>query len=291
MEIALHLGAHLTDDGRLRGCLEKNRDLLQQDGIEVPDASLYRSSVLEAVKAHSRGQLAPDAGAMLLDGIVETDTARRVVLSTARFLSPLPSAVRRAQFCPMAEARVQGLRALFAEHDVSLYLAIRNPASFVPAVLKAVRDDQASVIRGDLQATDLRWSDLVETIRTQFPEAPLTVWCDEDTPFIWDNVLKNVSGHAETTQLAHVYDWFDAVMVDGGAAKLAAYMDDAPPMDQVQRQRVIAAFLDKFCDETKIDIDVSAEGWSEDMVDLLSELYDDDVGTIAAMDGVTLLQP
>lgn len=291
MEIALHLGAHLTDDGRLRGCLEKNRDLLQQDGIEVPDAALYRSSVLEAVKAHSRGQLAADAGAMLLDGIVPSDTARRVVLSTARFLSPLPSAVRRAQFCPMAEARVQGLRALFAEHDVSLYLAIRNPASFIPAVLNAVRDDQASVIRSDLQATDLRWSDLVSTIRANFPEAPLTVWCDEDTPFIWEDVLQLVSGHGDTVQLAHVHDWFDAVMVEGGAAKLAAYMDDAPPMDHTQRQRVIAAFLDKFCDETKIDIDVSAEGWSEDMVDLLSELYDEDVGTIASMDGVTLLQP
>lgn len=291
MEIALHLGAHLTDDGRLRSCLNKNGDLLKQSGIEVPDAALYRSSVLEAVKAHARGHLAPDAGAMLLDGIVASDTARRVVLSTARFLSPLPSAVRRAQFCPMAESRLRGLRALFADHDVSLFLAIRNPASFVPAVLGAVRDEHAGIIRSDLEPTELRWSDLVSTIKAEFPDSPLTVWCDEDTPFIWENVLKSVSGHDDDTQLAHIYDWFDTVMVDGGAAKLAAYMDDAPPMDQNQRQRVIAAFLDKFCDEAKIDIDVSAAGWSADMVDLLSELYDQDVDTIAGMDGVTLLGP
>ncbi|WP_296639814.1 hypothetical protein [Roseinatronobacter sp.] len=291
MDIALHLGAHLTDDGRLRGCLEQNRHMLQHAGIEVPEAAQFRTSILDAVKTHAQSGLAPDAGDMLLDSIVTSDNTERLVLSSTRFLSPLPSAVRRAQFCPMAEPRMKGLRALFADHNVSLYLAIRNPASFVPALLGAVNDEQANVIRGDLEPTALRWSDLVRTIRDQFPEAPITVWCDEDTPFLWEDVLTEVSGHKDGQPLAHVYDWFDTVMVEGGAAKLASYMDNAPPMERGQRQRVIAAFLDKFCDEDKIDIDVSTTGWSEETVDLLSELYDEDVATLDAMDGVTLLQP
>lgn len=291
MDIAIHLGAHLTDDGRLRSCLGKNRATLALEGIDVPEAASFRTDMLEAIKTHSTGQLSPDAGAVLLDSIVADDTVERVVLSTTRFLSPLPSAVRRAQFCSMAEARVAGLRALFADHNVSFYMAIRNPASFLPALVEAVNEQQAAVILGDLEPTNLRWSDLVRTIRTQFPEAPVTVWCDEDTPFIWEDVLQIVSGHKDATSLTNIYDWFDNVMVDGGAAKLAAYMDNAPPMDRSQRQRVIAAFLDKFCDESKIDVDVSAIGWTEDMVDLLSELYDNDVDTLATMDGVTLLQP
>ncbi|NBB98897.1 MAG: hypothetical protein GVY34_12185 [Alphaproteobacteria bacterium] len=291
MDIALHLGTHLTDDGRLRNCLTHNQAILQKDGIDVPDAASYRTSILEAVKSHAKGQLAPDAGAILLDSILTTERANRLVLSTARFLSPLPSAVRRAQFCPMAEQRVQGLRAVFADHDVSLFLAIRNPASFIPALLGAVNEEQAGVIRGDLEPTALRWSNLVRTLRDQFPEAPITVWCDEDTPFIWEDILHAVSGYHGTEPLSRVYDWFDTVMVDGGATKLATYMDNAPPMERAQKQRVIAAFLDKFCDEDKIDIDVSTIDWSEDMVDLLSELYDEDVMTLGAMDGVTLLQP
>ncbi|MBN2761424.1 MAG: hypothetical protein JXQ79_13065 [Rhodobacteraceae bacterium] len=291
MDIAIHLGAHLTDDGRLRSCLQKNRATLAKDGIEVPDAARFRTPMLEAIKAHSDGELATDAGAVLLESILSSDKTERLVLSTTRFLSPLPSAVRRAQFCPMAEGRVAGLRALLADHPVSFYMAIRNPASFLPALIESVNADQAAIITGDLDPTNLRWSDLIRTIRAQFPEAPITVWCDEDTPFIWEDVLKIVSGHPDTTTLNHIYDWFDTVMIDGGAAKLAAYMDDAPPMDRSQRQRVIAAFLDKFCDESKIDVDVSAIGWTEDMVDLLSELYDNDVETIATMDGVTLLQP
>lgn len=291
MDIALHLGAHLTDDGRLRSCLAQNQAILRNDGIEVPDAASYRTSILEAVKTHAKGQLAPDAGTILLDSIMTSESVDRLVLSTARFLSPLPSAVRRAQFCPMAEPRVQGLRALFADYNVSLFLAIRNPASFIPALLGAVNDEQGAVIRGDLEPTALRWSDLVRTIRTQFPEAPITIWCDEDTPFIWEDVLYQVAGYDGREPLTHMYDWFDTVMVDDGAAKLAAYMDNAPPMERGQKQRVIAAFLDKFCDEEKIDIDVSTIDWSEDMVDLLSELYDEDVSTLGAMDGVTLLQP
>lgn len=291
MDIALHLGAHLTDDGRLRSCLEKNRDLLAHDGVDVPDTARYRTTILDAIKSHAKGTLAPDAGEALLDGIVTNDSTERLVLSSARFLSPLPSAVRRAQFCPMAAARLQGLRALFADHTVTIYMAIRNPASFIPALLGAINEEQANIIRSDLQPTDLRWSDLVHTIRTQFPEASVTLWCDEDTPFVWEQVLGTVAGLKDTSRLAHVYDWFDTVLVDGGAAKLATYMDNAPPMDIGQRQRVIAAFLDKFYDEQKIDIDVSAIGWSEDMVDLLSGLYDADLETLSAMEGVTILQP
>jgi hypothetical protein len=291
MDIAIHLGAHLTDDGRLRSCLEKNRATLAREGIEVPDTGRFRTPILDAVKTHSSDGISADAGAILLDSIVSQDTTERLVMSSTRFLSPLPSAVRRAQFCAMAEARVAGLRALFADHHVSFYMAIRNPASFLPALIESVNAEQAAVIKGDLEPTNLRWSDLVRTIRTQFPEAPVTIWCDEDTPFIWEDVLRVVSGHQDTTTLSHVYDWFDTVMVDGGAAKLAAYMDNAPPMDRNQRQRVIAAFLDKFCDESKIDVDVSTIDWGEEMVDLLSELYDNDVEALGAMDGVTLLQP
>lgn len=291
MDIAIHLGAHLTDDGRLRTCLEKNRATLAREGIEVPDTGRFRTPILEAIKTHATDGLADDAGSVLLDAILSKDAPERLVLSSTRFLSPLPSAVRRAQFCPMAEPRVAGLRALFRDHNVSFYMAIRNPASFLPALVDSVNEEQAAIITGDLEPTKLRWSDLIHTIRTQFPEAPISVWCDEDTPFIWEDVLKLVSGHQDTTSLTHVYAWFDNVLVDGGAAKLATYMDNAPPMDRNQRQRVIAAFLDKFCDEAKIDVDVSAIGWSEDMVDLLSELYDNDVETIATMEGVTLLQP
>jgi len=265
--------------------------MLQRAGIEVPDTARFRTSILDAVKTHAQEGLAPDAGDVLLDGIISAESTERLVLSTARFLAPLPSAVRWTQFCPMAESRVRGLRALFAKHDVSMFLAIRNPASFIPALLGSVNDTQANVIRSDLQPTELRWSDLVRTIRQQFPEAPITVWCDEDTPFLWEDVLHTVSGYDGPEPLAHVYDWFDTVMVEGGAAKLAAYMENAPPDRKSERQRIIAAFLDKFCDEAKIDIDVSTTGWSEDMVDLLSELYDEDVANLGAMDGVTLLQP
>ena len=42
----------------------------------------------------------------------------------------------------------------------------------------------------------LRWSDTVRNIRIHNPGVPLTVWCDEDTPLIWPEVLQAVSGHA-----------------------------------------------------------------------------------------------
>lgn len=80
-------------------------------------------------------------------------------------------------------------------------------------------------------------------------------------------------------------------MIEGGAQKLEAYLGSVPPVDEAHRQRIIAAFLDKFCDPEKIDIDVSSAGWDAAMVDLLSELYEADLATIADMPAVTLIQP
>jgi hypothetical protein len=54
---------------------------------------------------------------------------------------------------------------------------------------------------------------------------------------------------------------------------------------------VVAAFLDKFADEAAIEEELDVPGWDTPLVDRLSALYDADIETIAAMDGVTFIAP
>lgn len=291
MDIALHLGAHLTDEDRLVRCLIKNREKLAAEDIAVPGTGRYRRLLIETVEALANGKGAPDAGQIILDDILDMDGAKRVVLSEADFLSPRHLAVRGTSLYTRAEMRLSGLEKMFAQQDLHLYLAIRNPASFLPTILQRLNPTAQETVRQGLEPTELRWSGLIEKIRSAAPRASVTVWCDEDTPFVWHQILHAVSGHSEDVTLEHSYDWFDSVLTPGGAEKLASYMEMAPPLHEAHRQRVISAFLDKFCDEEKIDVDVSIMGWQADTVDLLSELYEQDVDTISAMDGVTLLAP
>ena len=48
---------------------------------------------------------------------------------------------------------------------------------------------------------DIRWSDVIDRILQMNPGVPLTIWCDEDTPLIWPEVLQAVSGHSTQTVL------------------------------------------------------------------------------------------
>lgn len=291
MELALHLGAHLTDEGRLLRCLSANRKLLAQQGIAVPDLAQYRDLLLALAGTTDPAELDPEADQILLASADIPDTARRAVFSDPKLLSWKGGAARINQFYPNAPGRMATLRRALGAHQVDLFMAIRNPASFIPTFLQGMKPAKAKSVLAKLKPQELRWSRLIGDIREAWPEARLTLWCDEDTPFIWHQILAHISGHDQGTELAHAYEWFDEVMIEGGAQKLEAYLNSVPPVDEAHRQRVIAAFLDKFCDPEKIDIDVSSTGWDAEMVDLLSELYEADLATIADMPEITLIQP
>lgn len=291
MEIALHLGSHLTDETQLRDCLLANKDLLRAQGVIVPRARSYLNMIVEAANHISSGHGAPDAFKRILDAIDAPEEARRLVFSAPGLMSKVADAIEGSNFYPNAGRRLAALRHIFAGHDVEIFLAIRNPASFVPAYLGASRVLAEGATGSDIASEDLRWSRLVGVIQSTWPEAKLTIWCDEDTPFIWHRLLRLVSGGTPEGEFARSFDWFNSVMVDGGADKLAAYLAASPPVDEAHRQRVISVFLDKFCDESKLEIDVSATGWDEMRIDVLSELYEEDTDTISTMDGVTFLQP
>ncbi|MCC5955730.1 MAG: hypothetical protein JJU07_06480 [Natronohydrobacter sp.] len=291
MEIALHLGAHLTDDSQLRDCLLANSDMLAAQGIVVPRARAFQSLLNDAADHIASGHGAPGAFDRLLASVEAPDDTRRLVLSAQRLLSRLPDAMDGTRFYPGAKRRLAALRHIFAGQEVEIFLAIRNPASFVPAYLGTGRAQAQGEVDAHASGTDLRWSQLIEEIRTVWPEARLTLWCDEDTPFIWHRVLRLVAGHSPAQEFEHSFNWFDTVLVEGASQKLAAYLEASPPIDEAHRQKVIAVFLDKFCDDQKLDIDVSVTGWDDAHVDLLTELYEADTARIAAMDGVTLIQP
>ncbi len=291
MEIALHLGAHLTDETQLRDCLQANRATLAQQGVMVPRARSYLNMIIEAANHVASGHGAPDALNRILQAIDAPADARRLVFSAPGLLSKLPDAMDGTRFYPGAERRLAALRHIFAGQDVEIFIAIRNPASFVPAYLTASRVQEKGGSGSEIVSENLRWSELISEIRRVWPEAKVTVWCDEDTPFIWHRLLRLVSGIEPEHEFTGSFEWFKSVMVDGGAEKLAAYLDRSPPVDEAHRQRVISVFLDKFCDEDKLEIDVSVTGWDEMRVDVLSELYEEDTDTISGVDGVTLLQP
>ncbi len=64
-----------------------------------------------------------------------------------------------------------------------------------------------------------------------------------------------------------------------------------PGMSEAQKRRVIAAFLDKFARDEAIEEELDIFGWTDDLIDELTEIYDDDLYEIQAIPGINLITP
>ena len=80
-------------------------------------------------------------------------------------------------------------------------------------------------------------------------------------------------------------------MSKDGLQRFRAYLKAHPVMTEIQKRRVIAALLDKYALEEAIAEEVDLPGWDGDLIDALTESYEEDVCRIQRMPGVRLIAP
>lgn len=290
MRIVYHLGAHFTDDERLLRCLLKNRDLLAQHDIVVPGPNRYRRLLRETATKLKGKAATVDEQALILEQIMEEDRADRLILSWESFLS-LPNYVLNERLYPAAGDRVRAFCQIFPQIEAEFHLAIRNPASFLPQLYGRLKAENYREFLNGAEPLEMSWLDVVERIVEANPGVPLTVWCDEDTPLVWPEVLRAVAGLPEGMRLEGEDDLNASLMSSEGVTRLQAYLDSHPPQSVMQRRKIVSAFLDKFALPDRIDQEIEMPGWTADMVAEMTQTYEADVARIAQMGEITFLAP
>ncbi|WP_395005927.1 hypothetical protein [Cypionkella sp.] len=288
MRIVYHLGAHFTDEERLLKCLLKDRDILAKHNVSVPGPKRYRHLLRDTVKELKGAPADPNTQAMILDKILELDIADRLILSWDSFLS-LPPWVLDKQLYPVAGQRVQAFSQIFPAIEAEFFMALRNPATFLPMLFQRIDAKSYEDFLGATDIFKLTWSDTIERIMRVSPGVPLTVWCDEDTPLIWPEVLRAVAGLPQEVALSGDDDLLATLMPPEGLARLQSYLNSHPPASVAQRRKIVSAFLEKFAIPEVLEAEVDMPGWTQEVVDALSELYAQDVARIMQMPGVTFL--
>ena len=290
MRIVYHLGAHCTDEERLLRCLLKNRAALATEGIHVPGPTRYRNLLRDTAVA-LKGKIASiDTQAMVLDQIMEQDHADRLILSWDNFLS-YPQWALRGSIYPNAAERIRAFTQIFPDIEAEFHLSIRNPATFLPDLFARQKAKPIEDFMEGVEPLRLRWSTMIAQIRALNPDVPLTIWCDEDTPLIWPDVLQAVSGHGPDIVLEDQDGLLATLMSPDGFARLNAYMADHPPATAHRRKQIVAAFLDKFADRTKVEIDLEMPGWTDALVAEMTAIYEADVDQIQRFAGLTFIAP
>jgi hypothetical protein len=291
MQVIFHTGAHGTDEERLLKCLLRNKEDLAQRGVSVPGPGRYRYLLKDAFKALQTAAPSPDARDVLIDAILDDEVCDRLVLSNAHFFGSQRFALIGGQLYPDAAERMSQLQKLFRFEQIEMFMAIRNPATFLPAIIGKVSNRKIKARMGDADPREIRWSDMVLRVREAVPDVALTIWCNEDTPLIWAQIIREVAGLEPGDKVIGALDLVNSIMSKEGIKRLNAYLAKNPEMPEVQQRRVIAAFLDKFADEDKVEEVLDMPGWTDDLVDELTDIYDEDVFRISRIPGVQLIAP
>lgn len=291
MKIVYHLGLHCTDDEKLVTCLAANAELLAREGIVVPEPDRYRAVLGRTMNATRGAGVTHETQESVLDAVMDADQADRLVFSNQAFLCKRQRVLSEGTLYPMAAEKVGWMAGLFPDHHVEFHFAIRNPATFIPALFEREKELTYEQFIDGIEPHQLRWSDLVTRIRAAQPKAGVTIWCDEDTPLIWPEVLRAVSGHGPKTMLEGTLEILAPIMSGEGMRRMKDYLKSHPPQTPAQQHRIVSAFLDKYALEEELEMELDLPGWDEEYVETITQLYDTDVARIAQMDGVTFIAP
>lgn len=291
MQIAYHLGVHGTDEDRLIRALLKNRGTLAAQGIVVPSPRNYRQLLPRVAKTLRGAPAGPEVRDVILDALGEVGPADRIVFSHENLLCFPVNAIGPDGLYPTAPARVAAYANLFPGAGAEFFVALKNPATLVPALLdRAAEASCEMLLRGGAPAS-LRWAPVIRRILAQTPGVALTLWCAEDLPLLWPDVLRAIAGVPPEEVLEGDFDLLATLMTDRGLAELKAFFDRHAPRRPTQRRRATATFLERHVRPEALEVEIALPGWSEDLVAAMTEAYDEDCAEIAALPGVTFLVP
>lgn len=289
MQVAFHIGAHCTDDDRLLRSLLRSKGVLAKQGVIIPGPGRYRALIRETV-ASLDGQVASaNTQEALLDAIIDEDSAKRLVFANENFVCNIPRIFEHNNFYGDAGAKIQGLCRLFPDAEIEIFLALRNPATLLPALAKRANDRAPEKLLGGTNPGGLFWSELVDRIRREAPQAALTIWANEDTPLIWSELMHDITGVPDDLKLNGEFDLLSDIMKDEGVKRLQAYLADLPQLSESQRHRVIGAFLDKYALDEELEDLADFPGWTPDYVNALTDLYEEDLDRLNERDDINFI--
>lgn len=291
MQIAFHIGANCTDEDRLLKSTLKNANTLLQQGIAVPGPGKYRKLIREAIDTLSEGAPTAEARDVLLDAIVEDDDISRLVLSNDNFITIPKRIFDHSVFYHQTEKKIRGLHTLFPRDDISLFFGMRHPAGFLQDTATRAGVHSLTHYLGILSPVEVLWSDVIRRIKLVAPDTPLYVWCNEDTPLIWEELIRLFAGVALDVPITGQYDVLSNIVSPDGMQTLLTRIKDVSPADVDARQTLIAEVLEAHALPDLVEDAITLPELDDNVVATITDAYEADLEVIAQMDGVELILP
>ncbi|WP_224504498.1 hypothetical protein [Celeribacter litoreus] len=244
------------------------------------------------MKKVNRHPAPPEVQDMLLDELVSFDDCNRMVLSFDEVICVPSKIFENGRLYAKADFKLPWLRNVFADCPMEFFVGLRNPATFVPAAIKAC--GSTPTYEEFLNGYDigrLRWSRFVERIRRSCPDVKLTCFAFEDTPITWGKILREMTGADASVRLTGELEILNTVMTRDGLRALRTRLHENPPETEGDKYRLFEEFLLEHHDEDANEEEIVLPGWNAALVERLTDAYEDDLERIQQMDGVEFILP
>ncbi|MFN0114773.1 MAG: hypothetical protein ACKVPY_08870 [Paracoccaceae bacterium] len=289
MKIVYHVGSQCTDEDRLIRSLLKNRGALAQRGVAVPAPGRYRPVLRETLMALRGAPATLATQETLLDAILEGSEADRVILSHEYFLGIPSRVISPRGFHAGMGRKLAAIANLFPDTPCEFHMAVRNPATLVPALIGQINGASYASVLSDADPAQLRWEPAIADAVAAMRDLRLVVWCNEDSPILWPAILRRMAALPGDAPVEGANDLLAQVMSPEGFRRMEAYTVQHPPRSEAQRRKIAGAFLDKFALPEAVEVALPFPGWSESLVEEISRAYEADMEAVAYLPGVEVI--
>ncbi len=291
INIVYHLGAPYTDNEQVTWSLRKDAALLAEQKVYLRRPRLYRPLISKMVQELQGEKPSVADQEYLLNSIIGKEKIKRLFMSNSNFLGIPAWMFYGGKFYDNAGKNTAAIRNLFPDNPCEFFLGSANPAVFIPNAFRGQKKKKYPQFMENIDLATVRWSDVITRIQDANPDCPITIWCNEDSPVIWPTILHKIAAIDPKIILKGENDIVNMIISEEGQTLLAKYLADRPNLTDAQRRRLRIVFLERFYLSDVVEEVIDLPGWTDETVEALTKIYDDDVNRIKQMDGVTFLSP
>lgn len=291
MQIVFHCGVHGTDHDGLLKTLLQNRDWLLKNGIETVPRSRHRGIFENALGALKGGPATREMEEMMLDAILDSDNTRRVICSQPGFLGLPYRAISPDGLFAHAGARVAALANLFPNAETEFFIALKNPAALIPYCVGRIEHRSYDEVMNGVSPASLRWGPAIRRIVQALEGRRLVLWCHEDTPLIWPEVVRTIAQMPGEVPLKAGLQMLGEILHPDGIRHIRDELAKHDHITITLRREVFEQALARYARAELLETEVTLPGWSQDLIDRMTDEYDHDLTEIVAMPGVEFIAP
>ncbi|WP_254429841.1 hypothetical protein [Ruegeria atlantica] len=291
MQVAIHAGAAFTDEGRLLRSLQVNGEALAQNGVAFFGPRRYRQVFKPAFQALNSRPPLPDEIELIRSNLPIHPKVKRAIFTSEGFIGERDAALADGQFYPAAGKRLSVLEEAFNDCQLELFLALRNPGSFIPKHLISLSEQAREDVIRNNDLSHLSWVGMIEDIRDFAPGVQITLWCNEDIPLIWGDVVRSVGGLDLNAPIEDEYDLLVSLLTEDGQTHAKAILDQNTTLTRGETRDALTAVLEDHAQRDKMEEELELPGWSDEIIEAFSELYAQDLSELETMAEVRVLKP